>query len=372
MARDWRKVALAVLTAVALASVCALDSHAQANKQPAKSTKSPQAKSPEAEAKQPEEGEDAAAKAPAKKKRQDPVEAQRAIEAATKLLEAGKADQAAQALTATLAGGNLPPPIMAKALYARGIAYRLQSKPAQAISDLTSALWLKGGLPEAERADALKQRAAAYSDAGLTESGEAVAATKERPASPAKSWNTATTSSDPAPTGQTGGNWFNNLFNLPASAAQPASPPPPPSTPQATASIQKADPPPAAAPPPAGKRISTAWSSTTQVHAERQPETARVAAAPPPPPPPSKAKGRFRAQIATVRTQQEAQALVAKAKREHAAALAAREPEIDQAVVGNMGSFYRVRVGPFATAQEAQAVCIKLKGSGFDCVSVAQ
>jgi hypothetical protein len=42
-------------------------------------------------------------------------------------------------------------------------------------------------------------------------------------------------------------------------------------------------------------------------------------------------------------------------RREHAAALADREPEIDQAVVGNMGSFYRVRVGPFATQQDSQA-----------------
>ena len=109
-------------------------------------------------------GQDGAKKAPAKeadaeqpkrartpprspqKKRQDPVEAQRAIEAALKLLEAGKSDQAAQALTTVLGGGNLPPAIMAKALLYRGIAYRQQKKPAQAIADLTSALWLKGGL----------------------------------------------------------------------------------------------------------------------------------------------------------------------------------------------------------------------------------
>ena len=64
--------------------------------------------------------------------------------------------------------------------------------------------------------------------------------------------------------------------------------------------------------------------------------------------------------------------MAAKAKREHGAALASREPEIDQAVLGNMGSFYRVRVGPFATAQETQAVCAKLKGSGFDCMAVTQ
>ena len=69
----------------------------------------------------------------------------------------------------------------------------------------------------------------------------------------------------------------------------------------------------------------------------------------------AKPEGKFRVQVAMVRTQDEAQAVAAKVKRDHAAALAAREPEIDQAVVGNMGSFYRVRVGPFATQQEGQA-----------------
>jgi cell division septation protein DedD len=77
-------------------------------------------------------------------------------------------------------------------------------------------------------------------------------------------------------------------------------------------------------------------------------------------------------QLAAVRTQEEALAVAAKAKREYAAALAAREPEIDQAVFGNMGAFYRVRVGPFATVQETEAVCARLKGSGFDCMSVTR
>jgi len=73
-----------------------------------------------------------------------------------------------------------------------------------------------------------------------------------------------------------------------------------------------------------------------------------------------------------VRTQGEAQDIAAKVKREHAAALAAREPEIDEAVIGNMGSFYRVRVGPFATQAEGHATCAKLKGSGLDCLVIAQ
>ena len=73
-----------------------------------------------------------------------------------------------------------------------------------------------------------------------------------------------------------------------------------------------------------------------------------------------------------VRTQAEAQALAIRVKREHGAVLATREPEIDEAVVGNMGSFYRVRIGPFASAQEGQAACAKLKGPGIDCLVVAQ
>jgi cell division septation protein DedD len=87
---------------------------------------------------------------------------------------------------------------------------------------------------------------------------------------------------------------------------------------------------------------------------------------------PAKPEGRFRVQVGMVRTEAEAQAIAAKVRREHATALAAREPQIDQAVVGNMGSFYRVRVGPFATQQDGQAACGKLKSSGLDCLVVGQ
>jgi cell division septation protein DedD len=92
----------------------------------------------------------------------------------------------------------------------------------------------------------------------------------------------------------------------------------------------------------------------------------------PVPAPSAKLDGKFRIQLANVRTQEEASALAGKVKREHGALLSPREPEIDQAVVGNMGSFYRVRIGPFATQQEGQATCAKLKGSGLDCLVVTQ
>ena len=86
----------------------------------------------------------------------------------------------------------------------------------------------------------------------------------------------------------------------------------------------------------------------------------------------SKAGGHLRIQIAAVRTQAEAKALAAKVKREHAGALASREPEIDQTVMGNMGAFYRVLLGPFASTQETASLCAKLKGTGLDCLVMAQ
>jgi cell division septation protein DedD len=368
MARDWRKVALAVVAASAFASGWAQDWEAaaqQANR-PAKSAKSKQP---------PKSDSDDAEKGAAKKKRQDPADAQRAVENAAKLLQTGKAEQAEQLVSATLAAGSLPPAIMARALYVRGMAYREQKKPAQAISDLTSALWLKGGLSAEDRADALKQRTAAYADAGLTETGALASSPSGEPARPSagKSWGTVTTpTGDASPkTAQSSdgdGNWFKNWFgpwsspgggqtsaNAPAAAAPPA-----------TASIEKADSGPARPSQNAhAPRISTAWSSKTEVRPAEAPT--RTAASGPEPP---KADGKYRVQLATVRTQREAQALAAKAKQ--ALAFLAQDPEIDQAVLGNMGSFYRVRVGPFGTIQEAQAVCAKVKGSGFDCLAVSQ
>ena len=101
----------------------------------------------------------------------------------------------------------------------------------------------------------------------------------------------------------------------------------------------------------------------TETRAQRM-ETAAITSARP--------EGRFSVQVAMARSQDEAMAIAAKIKRGYAAALASREPEIDETVVGNMGTFYRVRVGPFATQNEGQAACARLKGSGLDCLVVTQ
>jgi cell division septation protein DedD len=120
------------------------------------------------------------------------------------------------------------------------------------------------------------------------------------------------------------------------------------------------------------------WNGTTEVQTERTAlaspaavEAPKRETAPANEHRPARSEGRFQVQLAAVRTKAEAMALAAKARREHAV-LAASEPHIEQEILGNMGAFYRARFGPFANAQQTQAVCAKLQGSGLDCMPVTR
>jgi SPOR domain len=84
--------------------------------------------------------------------------------------------------------------------------------------------------------------------------------------------------------------------------------------------------------------------------------------------PANRAKGQYLVQLAAARTEEEAEALATKAKRAHAAELGTRGQSIDRVVLGNMGTFYLVSFGPFASAKETRAVCARLQGSGIDCL----
>jgi hypothetical protein len=352
----WRRVTLAAFAVAAAACVGVTHVAAQA---PAKKA---------AQKAPPKEGAEDGEKAAAKKKRQDPAEAQRAIDAAVKMLEAGKAEPALQSLSIVLGGGNLPPAIMAKALLYRGIAYRQQKKPTQAIADLTSALWLKGGLGEADRKDALRQRTSAYEEAGLSTTGEALApavpggargTTRTASAYVSESGSPASAGEEEAPKQGSGWSLSNPFSGWFGGSSSPA--PQQPQQPSTTASIESS--PPVAAPAP--RAATSSWSRNTEVRSggSAAPAAQTVAAA-------ARPEGRFRIQVGLARTQTEAQALATRLKREHTEVLATREAEIDETVVGNMGSFYRVRIGPFASASEGQAACARLRGPGVDCLVV--
>lgn len=375
MVRAWHTaIAATVLVAgIGLASGTMAQSvapQAKGNAAPAPAAKGA-AKKPAAEA-----------KTEAKK---DPSVAQGQIDAAVASLGSGKVDVAIQQLTAVLSGGGLPAAQMARALYYRGIAYRKQSKPAQAIADLTSALWLKNGLAAAERADALENRAAAYREAGLSDQadadmakvastrtgkpgadapqaqaggGQAAAVATKTAAAPQAEAKVETKAEAPASSSSSGGgggigSFFGNIFGGGTASASAEQPKPAPRT----ASVSE-------------------WSASTEVRSAGKagaavvaPDTtasigkAQVTAA---------AQKAFTLQVAAVRSRAEAQAVAQKLKQQHAADIGSRNTEIDEAVVGNMGTLYRVRVGPFADANEPRSLCSKLRSTGLDCMLVTQ
>ncbi len=209
--------------------------------QPAQPSAAPQAAPKQAPAKAAVPKNEAKAKAD--KPKPDATAAQNEVEAGIAALGQGKNDAAVASLSTALSAGSLPPGQTARALYYRGVAYRRQAKPAQAISDLTNALWIKNGLTEEQRADALQQRSGAYREAGLPEQGDpAPARTVAVPKPSATASKTPPAPSPfaavapPAPSasassGSSVGNFFGSIFGgstppetpAPAAAATAAS-----------------------------------------------------------------------------------------------------------------------------------------------------
>jgi hypothetical protein len=423
---------------------------------------------------------------------------------------------------------------MARALYLRGSASRRLGKPAQAISDLTTAVWLKGGLSDADKAKAIEERQLAYREAGLgdtpppigaapldqstksaadgvtpskpgaqvvqvteqsfwnnfslptmpsltgssqptqptataaaaapqTESGQSSsfwsflsagapqAETSPGAAAPAlgvapvpasaetgvagsltgapavvpTSWETQTaaaavsseaaaapiasgyapqpvaetgispmgalsgfssgptpdasppsTLSDPlAGTGTAVSNFFGTMFGSGSSApAEAATSPvmtgstePPPhwgaettvATGQTSSMVQRGpDSPPASS---AGDSLPWGTASSAPPQAAVPAKVASVGGA-----------GKYKLQVAAVRSRAEAERLAQTLNGYPPVREGKVTPEIDEAVIGSMGTFYRVRLGPYANAVEPDQLCKTLKPQGFDCLVVGQ
>lgn len=352
----------------------------------------------------------------------------KSFEAGAKAFEAGKLEPAVQALTSALALGGLSSQQMAKALYYRGAAYRKQGKPAQAISDLTSSVWLKAGLSDADRAAAMDQRAAAYKEAGLG----APAALDQAPAAAVASApvvapqpaSVAPAVSQAAPAGGTTSSWTAVTSataaleaSTPASVAPVAAVAPVGLAPSASpdAPTLSALPPESgqAAPPVASpldgagsaignagsaignffgnmfqgssasqattgasSNVATAstgapasapagtgnWSAQTQVAGAPSNTSSPVTAS---------AGGVFKLQVAAVRSREEATKLAEDLQQKHGAKIGGTTPVVDEAVLGNMGTFYRVRIGPYSNATDPGKVCGTLKPHGYDCMVVS-
>jgi hypothetical protein len=394
----------------------------------------------------------APSKAPAKGAQASP-DTDRALDGAAKALDAGNADAAMSALDGILSGGGLSNPHMARALYLRGLAHRKKGRPAQAIADLTSAIWLKDGLNEKDRAAALSARSEVTREVGIAApaSGGGDAAPASQAASSAPAPDTSSrarvaASSRPVASALSEAGFTRGFSSTPPSPAPEPEPPPPvrssepaPSAGPATSSWQStttvdakgrqrsseprrevsAAPPPASPPPaPASSRpadpptssgggigsflsgLFTGGSAVTKApsgdaggSSQWRPRTERAETVERPPEPkvaehksarvsraePSKdattiatsaVSGAYRLQIATVRSRKEANAVATRVRGEYAGAIGNRQIEIDETVFGGMGTFYRVRLGPYANMSEPKVLCDQLRPKGYDCLVV--
>lgn len=309
---------------------------------------------------------------------------QQIFDGGIKAYSAGKYEEAQRAFEATIRAG-LPSQQMPRVLYYRGLTFRKLGKPGFAVSDLTSALWLKGGLSEAERADAIKNRALAYNESGISDVPPVPqSAYAQAPALPGRSEPATQTASAagsgassapaapaaPAPSTSSGGigGFFSNLFGGGSSSESAA--------PTTTAAIASATP----------EADSGSWGATTEVipHSgagQRRaaeigsPFVTQVASVAAPAPvahePITGGSGKIRLQVAAVRSRSEAEALAGLLVGRHQDQLGGRRPEVDEAIIGSMGTFYRVRLGPYASEKEPQQLCNDLQADGFDCLVVS-
>lgn len=97
------------------------------------------------------------------------------------------------------------------------------------------------------------------------------------------------------------------------------------------------------------------------------PAEAETAAAPAAAPPAATGEG-YVVQISSQRSMDDAQSSWAAVKRRYPLVLGAMEPNIQQADLGAKGIYYRVRVGPWASREEAVQVCESLRAAGGDCL----
>ncbi|MCX5493592.1 SPOR domain-containing protein [Kaistia dalseonensis] len=83
---------------------------------------------------------------------------------------------------------------------------------------------------------------------------------------------------------------------------------------------------------------------------------------------PASAGGGFVVQITSQRTQDQALAAYKSLQRKFPSVLGSQQPDVVRADLGAKGVFYRVRVGPMATRDQAVSFCESLRAAGGDCI----
>jgi tetratricopeptide (TPR) repeat protein len=193
-------------------------------------------------------------------------------------------------------------------------------------------------------------------------------------------WSTSVASADQpsnASSASSGGNRFTRWFGsgsdsspAPQAAPQPAPAPQPATATQTAAATPQPSKPPAAA-------ASSNWSTTTENasadagggekksswrifgrSAEAEPAAEPAA--------PTSSSGGYQLQLANSRSEGEANALWKKISQSQG--LSGVSHEIEKIEIGNFGTFYSLKIGPFPDKAQSVKVCNALKRNGIDCL----
>jgi cell division septation protein DedD len=113
------------------------------------------------------------------------------------------------------------------------------------------------------------------------------------------------------------------------------------------------------------------WSRWFSKSAEAEAPAAPPAAATAAPAPSTPSGGGFQLQLANSRSEAEAQALWKKVSSENQE-VAGAKPVIEKVDIGNFGTFYSLKIGPFPDKAESLKVCNALKRNAIDCSLVTQ
>jgi len=108
---------------------------------------------------------------------------------------------------------------------------------------------------------------------------------------------------------------------------------------------------------------SQSWSQSTQVASAEGAPSPRAAAS---------GSGGYKIQLASLRTEEEAQAAWQQISSRHGSLLAGHPHAIEKTTVGNLGTFYRIQIGPFADKSQSAQLCKSLQSSGVNCFVVAR
>ena len=194
------------------------------------------------------------------------------------------------------------------------------------------------------------------------------------PAAAAGAWNTSVAGAE-QPSSSSSGNrvtrWFGSLADTsPSAAPQPAPQAAPQAPTQTAAASPQPSPPPSA---PSAAAASSSWSTTTDgatadAGGGESKRSWRIFGRTAEAPQPSASGGGYQLQLANSRSEDEAKALWKQVSQSQG--LQGVSPQIEKVDIGNFGTFYSLKIGPFPDKAQSTKICNALKRSGIDCLPV--